>query len=165
MKSEKIDYSIALETLSGEKQLLVDYSGKVLLVVNVASRCGFTKQYEELEQLQLAYHSRGFTILAFPCNQFANQESGGIDMIKQTCQRFHVTFPVFSKIDVNGKDTHQLFVLLKQAKSGLLGRSIKWNFTKFLIDTEGRVLNRYGPFIKPKSIASDIESLLKGKIR
>ena len=139
------------------------YKGKVLLIVNVASECGFTPQYEGLEKLYQTYKDQGFEILAFPCNQFGGQEPGSEKQILNFCRtNFDVTFPLFAKIDVNGKDTHPLYVYLKEKAPGVLGtESIKWNFTKFLIDRDGNVITRYGSSTKPEKIAKAIEKLLK----
>lgn len=138
------------------------YKGKVILIVNVASECGFTPQYEGLETLYKTYHKQGLEILAFPSNQFGEQEPGTNKEIQTFCKvKFGVTFPLFSKIDVNGDKTHPLYVFLKKEATGFLGsESIKWNFTKFLIDKKGNVVDRYGSATKPAKIAKDIETLL-----
>ncbi|WP_375396298.1 glutathione peroxidase [uncultured Sphingomonas sp.] len=138
------------------------YAGKVLLVVNVASRCGFTPQYEGLEALYRAYADRGFAILGFPCNQFGGQEPGSAEQIASFCSlTYDVTFPVFAKIDVNGAAADPLYAALKKQAPGLLGtEAIKWNFTKFLIGRDGTVVQRYAPLTKPATIAADIEKLL-----
>ena len=148
--------------LDGVEQPLSAFDGQVLLVVNTASRCGFTPQYEGLEALQQRFSSRGFTVLGFPCNQFGNQEPGDPAAIGGFCQRnYGVTFPMFAKVEVNGAGTHPLFAWLKQQKSGLLGLSgIKWNFTKFLIDRKGEVVARYAPTTKPQTLAGTVEALL-----
>jgi glutathione peroxidase len=138
-----------------------DYRGKVLLIVNVASQCGFTPQYAGLQALHQQYGPRGFEVLAFPCNQFGHQEPGTDAEIAAFCDTsYHVTFPVFAKIEVNGANAHPLYAWLKQEKGGLLGAAIKWNFTKFLIDRNGEVQARYAPTAKPESLAKDIEALL-----
>ena len=136
------------------------YRGKALLVVNVASRCGFTPQYRGLEALHRKYAGRGFAVLGFPCNQFGGQEPGSEAEIRQFCaERYDVTFPLFAKVDVNGVHTHPLFEILKRAAPGVAGStSIKWNFTKFLIAPSGEVLRRYGSSTAPESIAEDIEA-------
>ncbi len=141
---------------------LSEYKGKVLLIVNVASKCGFTPQYEGLEKLYRKYKNQGFEILAFPCNQFGNQEPGTNEEIKSFCQtNYNVTFKLFDKIDVNGANAHPLYQFLKDAKPGIMGsKDIKWNFTKILIDREGNVVERYAPQTTPESVAKDIEKLL-----
>lgn len=137
--------------------------GHVTLVVNVASQCGFTPQYKQLQELHEAYESRGLRILAFPCNQFGGQEPGSDDQIQQFCKlTYDVSFPVLAKVQVNGPDSDPVFVHLKKQAPGLLGsEGIKWNFTKFLIDADGRVVERYAPTTNPSAIAKDIEPLLK----
>ena len=148
--------------IDGQPQPLADFKGNVLLVVNVASRCGFTGQYKGLQQLQADLHERGFDVLGFPCNQFGGQEPGDEASISQFCETtYHVTFPMFSKIDVNGDNAHPFYNWLKSSMPGLLGsEGIKWNFTKFLIDREGHVVKRYAPNADPASIREDIEKLL-----
>ena len=157
-------YSLNLTLLDIDKKpvKLSDFKGKVLLIVNVASKCGFTPQYEGLEKLYRKYKGKGFEILAFPCNQFANQEPGTNEEIKNFCTtKYNVTFRLFDKIDVNGPNTHPLYAFLKEAKPGLMGtKDIKWNFTKFLIDREGNVVERYATQTTPESIEKDIEKLL-----
>jgi len=147
---------------SGARADLSVYSGEVLLIVNTASKCGFTPQYEGLEDLYRRYAARGFTVLAFPCNQFGAQEPGDAAEIANFCSlSYDVTFPIFAKIDVNGDAADPLFVALKAAAPGLLGtKSIKWNFTKFLVDRSGNAVARYGPRTLPEAIAADIERLL-----
>ena len=154
------DYSAAL--LDGTSETLARWRGDVLLVVNTASKCGFTSQYEGLETLQKRYADRGFTVLGFPCNQFGNQEPGDAAAIGGFCQtNYGVSFPMFAKVEVNGAGAHPLFAWLKKEKSGLLGLSgIKWNFTKFLIDRQGSVVARYAPTTKPNALAEPIEALL-----
>ena len=140
---------------------LSDQQGKVLLIVNVASKCGFTPQYEGLEALQKRYAASGFSVLGFPCNQFGGQEPGDAQAIEQFCSsHFDITFPMFAKVDVNGSNEHPLFAYLKNAKSGLLGASIKWNFTKFLVDRSGKVVARHAPTAKPEGLTKEIEALL-----
>ena len=141
---------------------LADYAGKVLLIVNTASKCGFTPQYEGLEALHRRYGTRGFAVLAFPCNQFGAQEPGDAAEIANFCSTtYDVTFPVFAKVDVNGPDTDPLFERLKVEAPGLLGsKGIKWNFTKFLVDRQGRAVARYAPTTKPEELAGAIEALL-----
>jgi len=141
---------------------LGDHAGKVLLLVNTASKCGLTPQYEGLEELHRTYGERGISVIGFPCNQFGNQEPGGHEEIGAFCQRnYGVSFPISAKIEVNGKGTHPLWAYLKQEKSGFLGFSrIKWNFTKFLVDRDGKVVRRFSPTTKPEAIAAHIEKLL-----
>lgn len=155
-------YDIAVMTIDGEAITLKRYQGKVLLIVNVASRCGFTPQYAGLEALYRQYKDKGFVVLGFPCNQFGSQEPGSEADIQQFCDaHFAVTFPLFAKIDVNGPNTHPLYRFLKSAKRGLLGRrKIAWNFTKFLVDREGSVRRRYGPLRKPEQIEKDVSALV-----
>mgnify|MGYP000568837577 CR=1 FL=1 len=146
----------------GEQIDLKQKLGKIILVVNTASKCGFTPQYEGLEALQAQYHDQGFDVLAFPCNQFGGQEPGNEEEIVAFCTtRFSSTFPIFAKIEVNGADTHPLYSWLKGQAKGIMGTErIKWNFTKFLINAEGNVAKRYGSQTKPAAIAKDIEELL-----
>jgi glutathione peroxidase len=148
--------------LDGQDKNLSDFSNNVILVVNTASKCGFTPQYEGLEALHQKYKSKGFTVLGFPCNQFGAQEPGDSAEIAQFCSRnYGVTFPIFEKIVVNGEDTHPLFQFLKGEAKGLLGtESIKWNFTKFLVDRKGEVVERFAPTTSPKEIEPEIEKLL-----
>ena len=149
-------------TSKGEELNLQDKLGKVLLVVNTASKCGFTPQYDGLETLYQDYRDKGFEVLAFPCNQFGNQEPGDADEIEQFCKvNFGLTFPLMAKVDVNGDAASPLFDWMKAEAPGLMGsKAIKWNFTKFLIDRQGDVVKRYGPTDAPKIIAKDIEKLL-----
>ncbi|MGL4313434.1 MAG: glutathione peroxidase [Sphingomonas sp.] len=146
----------------GKTASLADYAGKVLLIVNTASKCGFTPQYAGLEALHRKYADRGFEVLAFPCNQFGAQEPGDAAEIAQFCTvNYDVTFPVFSKVEVNGPNADPLFAALKKAAPGLMGtQAIKWNFTKFLVDRHGKVLRRYAPNVTPASLEKDIEDLL-----
>jgi glutathione peroxidase len=155
-------HEFSARRLDGREESLSRYRGQTLLIVNVASRCGFTPQYAGLEALYQEYAPRGFVVLGFPCNQFAHQEPGESGEIEQFCRRnYGVDFPMFAKIEVNGKDTHPLYRHLKSAAPGLLGsRAIKWNFTKFLVDGEGRVLNRFAPKTPPESLTEDIEKTL-----
>jgi glutathione peroxidase len=154
-------------SLSGEPTPLSAYRGKVALIVNTASRCGYTPQYAGLEQLYDRYRDRGFVVLGFPSNQFGKQEPGSNDEIAQFCEaNYRITFPMFARIDVNGSNAHPLFDFLKQKKAGLLGtRRIKWNFSKFLVDRDGNVVARYAPGADPSAIAPDIERLLEGPQR
>ncbi|KQP63706.1 MULTISPECIES: glutathione peroxidase [unclassified Nocardioides] len=148
-------------SIDGHDVDLSTYQGQVVLVVNTASQCGFTPQYQGLQQLQDSYAGQGFAVLGFPCDQFGNQEPGDDAEIAGFCERnFGVSFPLFSKIEVNGDGAHPLFQWLKDEKSGLLGGKIKWNFTKFLIGKDGQVLGRYSPTTKPEKIAKDIEKAL-----
>ncbi|KWV96146.1 glutathione peroxidase [Erythrobacter sp. AP23] len=151
-----------VDTNTGDQLDLSEKLGKVLLVVNTASKCGFTPQYDGLEELFQDYKDKGFEVLAFPCNQFGNQEPGDADEIAEFCKvNFGLTFPLMAKVNVNGEDASPLFDWMKAEKPGLMGsRAIKWNFTKFLIDREGNVVKRYGPADAPKTIAKDIEKLL-----
>ena len=146
---------------TGEERRLADFGGKVLLIVNVASKCGFTPQYKGLQALYKQFQPRGFEILAFPCDQFGHQEPGSDAEIAAFCKdTFGVTFPLFAKIEVNGKNAHPLYVWLKKQQGGLLGNSIKWNFTKFLVDRAGTVRARFAPMTKPESLARDVAELL-----
>jgi len=156
-------YDFEATNIKGKTVSMATYKDKVILVVNVASECGFTPQYEGLEKLYQTYHKEGLEILGFPCNQFGGQEPGSSEEIQKFCSsKFSVTFPLFEKIDVNGDNTHPLYAFLKSEQSGLLGtESIKWNFTKFLVDKNGKVVERYGSSTKPKEIVEDIEKLLK----
>ncbi len=155
-------YDFSVNDIHGKEQKLDEYKDKVLLIVNVASKCGFTPQYNGLEALYEKLHGRGFEILGFPSNQFGAQEPGNEAEIAQFCQlNYGVKFPLFSKIDVNGSDAAPLYQYLKKAKPGLLGsEAIKWNFTKFLVDRTGKVVERYAPNVEPQAIAGDIEKLL-----
>ena len=155
-------FKIDVHTIDGKVQSMNDYAGKVLLVVNVASRCGFTPQYEGLEVLHRQYKDQGLVVMGFPCNQFAGQEPGTDSEIATFCEtRFNVSFPMFAKLKVNGDDAHPLYQYLKGEKPGVLGtEAVKWNFTKFLVDRDGRVVNRYGSADKPETIAADIAALL-----
>lgn len=154
-------YSFSAETITGEKISLSDYAGKVLLIVNTASQCGFTPQYAELQSLYEKYHDQGFEILAFPCNQFMHQEPGTNQDIQQFCQvNYGVTFPVFAKIDVRGQDAHPLFQYLMEQSPGVLSKQIKWNFTKFLINRQGDVVDRFAPNTTPTKFEADIIKLL-----
>lgn len=148
-------------TLTGEEQALDLWRGRVVLVVNTASKCGFTPQFEGLEHLHQEYADQGLAVLGFPCNQFGNQEPGDSEEIASFCQRsYGVSFPMFEKIDVNGSEAHPLFRWLRAEKGGLLGGRIKWNFTKFLIGRDGQVIDRYAPTTKPEKIADAIERTL-----
>ena len=154
-------YDFTATSLSGDKVPLKRFEGQVLLIVNTASKCGFTPQYQGLEALQREFSPRGFAVLGFPCNQFGGQEPGDAKQIADFCEsKYDVTFPMFSKIDVNGFDAHPLYDYLKKEKSGLLGPSIKWNFTKFLVDRAGRVVARHAPTTTPDALKKEIEALL-----
>ncbi len=155
-------YDFEADLLDGTPQKLDAWRGKVLLIVNVASKCGFTPQYAGLEALYRAHKDEGFTVLGFPCNQFGHQEPGDAAEIRNFCStKYEVTFPLFAKIDVNGTNLHPLYRFLKQAAPGVLGsEAIKWNFTKFLIDREGNVVRRYAPADTPQKIDGDIQKLL-----
>ena len=160
-ESEKMIYDFEMQTIEGKMVSLSEYRGKVILIVNVASKCGFTPQYEGLELLYDIYKDQGFIILGFPCNQFANQEPKEGEEILQFCQTtYDVSFPMFAKIKVNGKDASALYKYLKKEQSGFLTNDIKWNFTKFLVNQKGEVIQRYGSSTKPKEISPDIEKLL-----
>jgi len=155
-------YDIEVKDIHGETFTLERYRGKVLLIVNVASKCGFTPQYAGLEELYDKYKDQGLVILGFPCNQFGGQEPGTEKEIQTFCRlNYGVSFPLFSKIEVNGPGSHPLYTFLKAAKPGILGsEAIKWNFTKFLVDREGRVVDRFDSAKKPQSLEKPIESLL-----
>jgi glutathione peroxidase len=153
---------IDVKAADGTSTSLSDYAGQVLLIVNTASKCGFTPQYADLEALSRRYRDRGFAVLAFPCNQFGGQEPGDAAEIANFCSTsYDVTFPVFAKVDVNGPNAAPLFEHLKREAPGLLGsKGIKWNFTKFLVDREGNVVDRYAPTTSPKDLTGAIEALL-----
>jgi len=154
-------YSFSAKSLQGKEISMDSYKGKVVLVVNTASKCGFTPQYEGLQKLYEKYENKGLVILGFPCNQFGNQEPGDEKSIAEGCMiNYGVSFPMFSKIEVNGKNTHPIFKYLKNKLGGILGNSIKWNFTKFLIDPDGKPIKRFAPTTKPESIEKDIKQLL-----
>ena len=154
-------YDFTATSLAGDDIPLKRFEGQVLLIVNTASACGFTPQYKGLEALHRALAPRGFSVLGFPCNQFGRQEPGDSRQIEQFCSnKYAVTFPMFAKIDVNGDNAHPLYQHLKDEKSGLLGASIKWNFTKFLVDRSGKVVARHAPTARPESLTREIEALL-----
>jgi len=154
-------YDFTATSLAGEDIPLKRFEGQVLLIVNTASKCGFTPQYEGLEELYRELSPRGFAVLGFPCNQFGAQEPGDAKQIAEFCAtRYEVSFPMFAKIDVNGSGAHPLYKYLKGATSGLLGPSIKWNFTKFLVDRSGKVVARHAPTAAPRGLKRDIEALL-----
>ena len=160
-KAETI-YDFSARTIDGELKSLADFKGKVVLIVNTASECGFTPQYQGLEELSRKYREQGLVVLGFPCNQFGNQEAGSNVEIKEFCRvNYNITFLMFEKIEVNGENAHPLFNFLKDNAQGLLGsKSIKWNFTKFLIDREGKVVERFSSQTKPEEIKEGIEKLL-----
>lgn len=154
-------YDFTAKSLSGEDVSLKRFEGQVLLIVNTASACGFTPQYKGLEALHKELSPRGFSVLGFPCNQFGSQEPGDAKEIEQFCAgNYAITFPMFAKIDVNGGNAHPLYQYLKSEKSGLLGSSIKWNFTKFLVDRSGKVVARHAPTATPEGLKKEIEALL-----
>ena len=154
-------YDYKVKNILGEEVSMSEYKGKVVLIVNTASKCGFTKQYEGLEELYEKYKDQGFVVLAFPCNQFGAQEPGDNEEIKNFCtSTFSVTFPMMSKVDVNGDDADPLYKFLKKEKGGILGDDIKWNFTKFLIDREGNVVDRFASQKTPKALEKEVEKLL-----
>jgi glutathione peroxidase len=154
-------FEFSAATITGEVQELSDYEGKVVLVVNTASKCGFTPQFAGLQELYDTYAERGLVILGFPCDQFGHQEPGTEDEIAEFCSvNYGVSFPMFAKIDVNGKDAHPVYQWLRTEKGGMLGDKIKWNFTKFLVDQQGNVVERYASTTKPEKLAADIEKLL-----
>lgn len=154
-------YDIKVKNINGIDVTLSDFNGKVLLIVNTATGCGFTPQYDGLQDLYEKYRDKGFQILDFPCNQFANQAPGTEEEIHTFCTgRFGITFPQFAKIDVNGPNESPLYTYLKKDKRGFLGSKIKWNFTKFLVDKNGTVIKRYGSVEKPEKIEKDIVALL-----
>lgn len=154
-------YDYKVKSISGEDISMSEYKGKVVLIVNTASKCGFTKQYEGLEELYEKYKDQGFVILGFPCNQFGAQEPGDNAEIKNFCtSTFSVTFPMMSKIDVNGESADPLYKFLKKEKGGILSNEIKWNFTKFLIDREGNVVDRFASQKTPKALEKEVEKLL-----
>lgn len=151
-------------TITGQQQSLSAYLGQVVLVVNTASKCGFTPQFGGLEQLYSDLRDEGFVVLGFPCDQFANQEFADDSETAEFCQlNYGVTFPMFAKVDVNGRDAHPLFAWMRSEKGGVLGDAIKWNFTKFLLDREGRVVRRYAPTVTPAAIEADVRSLLQAR--
>lgn len=155
-------YDFEVTTITGERKRLEAYRGEVLLIVNVASKCGFTPQYTGLEALHRKYHPQFFTVLGFPCDQFGHQEPGDETEIKNFCQlKYDVTFPLFAKIDVNGSHAHPLYKFLKSARRGFLWtKAIKWNFTKFLVDRQGNVVHRYAPIMTIERLERDVKRLL-----
>jgi glutathione peroxidase len=168
VETENAVFNFEADTLDGTLKRLADYRGKVLLIVNTASQCGFTPQYAGLEKLYRTYKDRGLLVLGFPCNQFGGQEPGSAAEIGAFCEKnYGVSFPMFARIDVNGENAHPLYRFMKKARPGIFGPlsggTIKWNFTKFLVDHAGRVVSRHAPNTKPESLAGDIEKLLNAK--
>jgi glutathione peroxidase len=155
-------YDIAVTTIDGQSQTLANYRNRVLLIVNVASQCSFTRQYTGLESLHREFKDRGFAVLGFPCNQFGHQEPGNESEIKSFCSlNYNVSFPMFAKVAVNGPKTHPLYQFLKSEKPGVLAsKPIKWNFTKFLVDQRGNVVGRYGPLSSPTRIGRHVQKLV-----
>ena len=154
-------YDFKALTSKGQELDFAQFEGKVLLIVNTASKCGFTPQFAGLEELNQKYRDRGLVVIGFPCNQFASQDPGSDSEIEGFCQlNYGVTFQIMKKVDVNGSDAHPIFVYLKEQTRGLLGSSIKWNFTKFLISRDGETIKRYAPITKPEKLAKDIEAML-----
>lgn len=154
-------YQFEAELLDGKNKSFADYEGKVLLIVNTASKCGFTPQFAGLEKLYDKYKDQGFEVLGFPCNQFGGQDPGSSEEIGAFCQKnYGVNFPMFAKVDVKGPEAHILFRYLTNNSKGILGNGIKWNFTKFLIGKDGKVLNRFAPTTKPEELQSEIETAL-----
>jgi glutathione peroxidase len=155
-------YDFQAETLEGKPASLADWRGQALLIVNTASKCGFTPQYAGLEQLYRTYKDRGFSVIGFPCNQFGAQEPGNAEEIASFCSlTYDVSFPMMAKVDVNGPHAHPLYAYLKHAQKGLLGsEGIKWNFTKFLVDRKGEPVRRFAPLDKPEALSAAIESVL-----
>lgn len=155
-------YNLSAKSLTGKETSMKEYEGKVVIVVNTASKCGLTYQYAGLEELYKKYKDQGLVILGFPCNQFANQEPGDSKSIQQWCLiNYGVTFPMFEKVDVNGENTHPIFKYLKNSVFALFGKKIKWNFTKFIIDKNGNPVKRFSPTTKPEKLAKTIQKLLK----
>jgi len=156
-------YRFTAKNIQGKETSLEQFRGKVLLIVNTASKCGFTRQYKELQELYNQYKDEGFSVLGFPCNQFGQQEPGTEREIEQFCQlHYGVTFPMFSKIEVNGDRAHPLFAFLKEQAPGILGsKAIKWNFTKFLVDRNGKVISRFSPQTNPSELREEIEKLIR----
>lgn len=160
--AEATIYDFSARDIKGNEVSLADYQGKVLLIVNTASKCGFTPQFEGLQALHDGLADKGFEVLGFPCNQFMNQDPGDESTISQFCSlNYGVSFPMFAKVDVNGDSAHPLFRYLKKEAKGLMGsEKVKWNFTKFLVNRDGQVVRRYAPTVKPEAIRDDIEKLL-----
>ncbi|MCK8451698.1 glutathione peroxidase [Bacillus safensis] len=155
-------YDIQVKTINGQEKSMADYKGKVLIIVNTASKCGLTPQFKQLQELYDQYHEKGLEILGFPCNQFMNQEPEGEEVIQEFCSlNYGVTFPMFAKVDVNGEEAHPLFKHLTSEAKGVLGtKTVKWNFTKFIVDQNGEVTERFSPKTPPKELESSIITLL-----
>ncbi|MGE6628366.1 glutathione peroxidase [Bacillus pumilus] len=155
-------YDIQVKTINGQEKSMADYKGKVLIIVNTASKCGLTPQFKQLQELYDQYHEKGLAILGFPCNQFMNQEPEGEEAIQEFCSlNYGVTFPMFAKVDVNGDNAHPLFKHLTSQAKGVLGtKTVKWNFTKFIVDQNGEVTERFSPKTSPKELESSIIALL-----
>ena len=154
-------YDFSAKKMNGQEVKMEEYKGKVIVIVNTASKCGLTPQFQELEEIYKEYKDKGFEILGFPCNQFAKQELGSNKEISEFCLiNYGVTFTMFEKIDVNGENAHPLYKYLKNESKGIITNEIKWNFAKFLIDSEGNVVKRYAPTTKPSKLKTDIERLL-----
>lgn len=161
LKMDSLFYSFKAKSIQGKEVSMDIYRGKTILVVNTASNCGLSYQYEGLEKLYKKYKDKGFVILGFPCNQFGNQEPGDEKSISEVCLvNYGVTFPMFSKIDVNGSNAHEIFIYLKNELKGTFGRKIRWNFTKFLIDKEGKAIKRFSPYTKPEIIDNYLSKIL-----
>ena len=157
-------YDFTAERMDGSTQAFSEYQGKTLLIVNTASKCGFTPQFEGLETLSQQYKDQGLVVIGFPCNQFGSQDPGSNDEIGAFCQKnYGVSFPMMAKVDVNGADAHPIFTWLKDQKGGVLTDGIKWNFTKFLVNSDGQVIERYAPTTKPEAIEKDIKRALTHK--
>ena len=155
-------YNLSAKSLQGKEITMDSYKGKTILIVNTASKCGFTPQFEGLENLYEKYKEKDFVILGFPCNQFGNQEPGDEKSISEGCMlNYGVTFPMFSKVEVNGDDTHEIYKYLKKELKGLIGGKVRWNFTKFLINSEGKPVKRFSPTTKPEKIDQYLTKLLK----
>jgi glutathione peroxidase len=166
MNTHSSVFSLSFTTSRGETLPLATFEGRPLLIVNTASKCGFTPQYEGLQALHELYHDEGLVVIGFPCDQFANQEPGDDTAIEEFCRvNYGVDFPLSTKVDVNGKATDPVFAFLKERAGGVLGSSIKWNFTKFLVSPDGRTVKRYAPATKPEEIRADIEALLPATVR
>jgi glutathione peroxidase len=166
MTTEPSVFSLSFTTNRGETRPLATYEGQPLLIVNTASKCGFTPQYEGLQALHEQYRDDGLVVIGFPCDQFANQEPGDDAAIEEFCRiNYGVDFPLSTKVDVNGTGTHPVFAFLKERAGGRLGSSVKWNFTKFLVAPDGRTVKRYGPTTKPQAIRAEIEALLPAAVR
>jgi glutathione peroxidase len=161
MSNSKNLHDLSFTTNRGEEVSLADYAGRPVLIVNTASKCGFTPQYEGLQELHEQLKDQGLVVLGFPCDQFAHQEPGDDAAIEEFCQiNYGVTFPLSTKVDVNGKDTHPVFEFVKERSKGMLGSAVKWNFTKFLVSPDGQTVTRYAPTTEPADLRPDIEAML-----